>query len=357
MRAFGDLMTYMFATHLLVMVGFNVAEDLCSTFVKGVIYGSYSLNELFPQNSTNCTWTLENPDPTKYTIYLKFSKRDHGCSNFSLWAYQFDHYSPEKIRDLLRSTKSVVHLCQARSMFVFLEFDKNFVQLRRLVQSDGRVGPVHGKGQSGRPALEFLVLNKVSPSEFGCQVLCGWLESCLRAEGQVGGVGGGGGKGKGESEAGSCGVMDAKCNCQQDVMTGVDGLDMVLPLNADTEGCLSARLHTTHTCNLTVGKRTPRKESSQNRPSYQRHTAEKRGIKARGSSPCLDAANSKHPEDTSCYECPCFSFAVTEPHMSANTLNRDRQHSCYAMATSRDLCVYKHRAPLPRNSVCAQAQC
>ncbi|XP_072106603.1 adhesion G protein-coupled receptor B3 isoform X2 [Mobula birostris] len=256
MRAFGDLMTYVFATHLLVMVGFNAAEDLCSAFVKGVIYGSYSLNELFPQNSTNCTWTLENPDPTKYTIYLKFSKRDHGCSSFSLWAYQFDHYSPEKIRDLLRNAKSVVHLCQARSMFVFLEFDKNFVQLRRLVQPDGSAGHPHGKGQTDRPAFELLVLNKVSPSEFGCQVICGWLESCIRA----GGHDGGGGDGKKESEAGSCGVMDAKCNCQQDVMTGVVGLDMVLPLNADTEGCLSARLHTSHTCNLTEGKRAPRKE-------------------------------------------------------------------------------------------------
>ncbi|XP_072106624.1 adhesion G protein-coupled receptor B3 isoform X7 [Mobula birostris] len=255
MRAFGDLMTYVFATHLLVMVGFNAAEDLCSAFVKGVIYGSYSLNELFPQNSTNCTWTLENPDPTKYTIYLKFSKRDHGCSSFSLWAYQFDHYSPEKIRDLLRNAKSVVHLCQARSMFVFLEFDKNFVQLRRLVQPDGSAGHPHGKGQTDRPAFELLVLNKVSPSEFGCQVICGWLESCIRA----GGHDGGGGDGKKESEAGSCGVMDAKCNCQQDVMTGVVGLDMVLPLNADTEGCLSARLHTSHTCNLTEGKRAPRK--------------------------------------------------------------------------------------------------
>ncbi|XP_038656629.1 adhesion G protein-coupled receptor B3 isoform X13 [Scyliorhinus canicula] len=262
MKALGDLMTYVFAIHLLAMVGFNTAHDLCSSFVKGVIYGSYSLDELFPQNFTNCTWTLENPDPTKYTIYLKFSKRDQVCSDFSLWAYQFDHYSPEKIRELLASSKSVVHLCQARSMFVFLEFGKNFIQLRRLVPGGGTVGQPRGRGPSGRPAFEFLVLNKVSPSEFGCQVLCGWLESCVRAGGQVGSVGdGGGGGGKASSgAAASCGVLDAKCNCQQDVMTGVDGLDMVLPLNADTEGCLSARLHNTHTCNLTEGKRTSRKE-------------------------------------------------------------------------------------------------
>ncbi|XP_038656628.1 adhesion G protein-coupled receptor B3 isoform X12 [Scyliorhinus canicula] len=261
MKALGDLMTYVFAIHLLAMVGFNTAHDLCSSFVKGVIYGSYSLDELFPQNFTNCTWTLENPDPTKYTIYLKFSKRDQVCSDFSLWAYQFDHYSPEKIRELLASSKSVVHLCQARSMFVFLEFGKNFIQLRRLVPGGGTVGQPRGRGPSGRPAFEFLVLNKVSPSEFGCQVLCGWLESCVRAGGQVGSVGdGGGGGGKASSgAAASCGVLDAKCNCQQDVMTGVDGLDMVLPLNADTEGCLSARLHNTHTCNLTEGKRTSRK--------------------------------------------------------------------------------------------------
>ncbi|XP_072414232.1 adhesion G protein-coupled receptor B3 isoform X7 [Chiloscyllium punctatum] len=254
MKTVGDLRTYVFVTHLLTMVGFHVAQDLCSSFVKGVIYGSYSLNELFPPNSTNCTWTLENPDPTKYTIYLKFSKRDQLCAGFSLWVYQFDHYSPDKIRDLLRRNRSVVHLCQARSLFVFLELGKNFIQLQRL-------GQPRGDGPSGRPPFEFLVLNKVSPSQFGCRVLCGWLDSCLKAGGQVESAGNteGGGGGKGETETSSCGLLDAKCNCQQDVLTGVESLDMVLPLNADTEGCLSARLHTTHTCNLTEGKRTPRK--------------------------------------------------------------------------------------------------
>lgn len=74
MKAVRNLLIYIFSTYLLVMFGFNAAQDFwCSTLVKGVIYGSYSVSEMFPKNFTNCTWTLENPDPTKYSIYLKFS--------------------------------------------------------------------------------------------------------------------------------------------------------------------------------------------------------------------------------------------------------------------------------------------
>uniref|UniRef100_A0A4W3IKP0 Adhesion G protein-coupled receptor B3 n=1 Tax=Callorhinchus milii TaxID=7868 RepID=A0A4W3IKP0_CALMI len=238
MRAFAKLMLYTFATYLLVTVGTDSAsEDSgCSTLVKGVIYGSYSLSQLFPRNSVNCTWTLENPDPTKYTIYLKFSKKEQGCPDFYLWAYQFDHYSGEKIRALLSKGDSVVRLCEARSGLVFLHFHKNFVQLRHLPRPDR---PSLRDGIGARQALELLVLNNVSPSQFGCQVLCGWLETCLKA-------------------SNSCGIMYTKCNCQQNVLPGVDGLDMILPLNPDTEGCLSAQLHAGHTCNLTESRRTPK---------------------------------------------------------------------------------------------------
>ncbi|XP_048210674.1 adhesion G protein-coupled receptor B3-like [Perognathus longimembris pacificus] len=133
MKAVGELLIYIFSTCLLVMFRFNAAQDFwCSTLVKGVIYGSYSVSEMFPKNFTNCTWTLENPDPTKYSIYLKFSKKDLSCSNFSLLAYQFDHFSHEKIKDLLRKNHSIMQLCDSKNAFVFVQYDKNFIQIRRV---------------------------------------------------------------------------------------------------------------------------------------------------------------------------------------------------------------------------------
>nr|XP_009938749.1 PREDICTED: brain-specific angiogenesis inhibitor 3 [Opisthocomus hoazin] len=251
MKAVRNLLIYIFSTYLLVMFGFNAAQDFwCSTLVKGVIYGSYSVSEMFPKNFTNCTWTLENPDPTKYSIYLKFSKKDFSCSNFSLLAYQFDHFSHEKIKDLLKNNHSIMQLCDSKNAFVFLQYDKNFIQIRRVYPID--FPGLHKKEEDQKSFFEFLVLNKVSPSQFGCHVLCTWLESCLKSE-------------NGRTE--SCGIMYTKCTCPQHL--GEWGIDdqslvllnnVVLPLNEQTEGCLTQELQTTQVCNLTREAKRPPKE-------------------------------------------------------------------------------------------------
>ncbi|XP_053879959.1 adhesion G protein-coupled receptor B3 isoform X5 [Malaclemys terrapin pileata] len=251
MKAVRNLLIYIFSTYLLVMFGFNAAQDFwCSTLVKGVIYGSYSLSEMFPKNFTNCTWTLENPDPTKYSIYLKFSKKDFSCSNFSLLAYQFDHFSHEKIKDLLKNNHSIMQLCDSKNAFVFLQYDKNFIQIRRVYPID--FPGLHKKEEEQKSFFEFLVLNKVSPSQFGCHVLCTWLENCLKSE-------------NGRTE--SCGIMYTKCTCPQHL--GEWGIDdqslvllsnVVLPLNEQTEGCLTQELQTTQVCNLSKEAKRPPKE-------------------------------------------------------------------------------------------------
>ncbi|KAK2524033.1 hypothetical protein Q9233_009580 [Columba guinea] len=253
MKAVRNLLIYIFSTYLLVMFGFNAAQDFwCSTLVKGVIYGSYSVSEMFPKNFTNCTWTLENPDPTKYSIYLKFSKKDFSCSNFSLLAYQFDHFSHEKIKDLLKNNHSIMQLCDSKNAFVFLQYDKNFIQIRRVYPID--LPGLHKKEEDQKSFFEFLVLNKVSPSQFGCHVLCTWLESCLKSE-------------NGRTE--SCGIMYTKCTCPQHL--GEWGIDdqslvllnnVVLPLNEQTEGCLTQELQTTQVCNLSREAKRPPKEGS-----------------------------------------------------------------------------------------------
>ncbi|CAL8299920.1 unnamed protein product [Merluccius merluccius] len=250
MKAVRNLLIYIFSTYLLVMFGLTGAQDYwCSTLIKGVIYGSYSVTEMFPKNYTNCTWTLENPDPTKYSIYLKLYKRDLSCSQFSLLTYQFDHYSHEKINELLKVNESIVYLCDSKNSYVFLLYDKNFVQLRRVFPYDYD-GLTPQKLEEEKSVVEFLVLNKASPSQFGCQVLCTWLENCLKSE-------------KGSVE--TCGIEYTKCTCPQHLGDGEPESmlmlnNVVLPLNPQTEGCLSPQLQAGQVCNLSAEVKRPPKE-------------------------------------------------------------------------------------------------
>uniref|UniRef100_A0AAY4BKL0 Adhesion G protein-coupled receptor B3 n=1 Tax=Denticeps clupeoides TaxID=299321 RepID=A0AAY4BKL0_9TELE len=230
MKAIRNLLIYIFSTYLLVMFGLTGAQDFwCSTLVKGVIYGSFSVSEMFPKNYTNCTWTLENPDPTKYSIYLKLYKQNLSCSEFSLLAYQFDHFSHEKISELLRSNQSIVYLCDTNNVYVFLQYDKNFVQIRRVFPFDYNGLAAKKPDEEQKSVVEFVVLNKASPSQFGCQVLCTWLENCLKGE-------------RGAAE--SCGIVYAKCTCPQHLGNGESENvlmlnNVVLPLNPQTEGSCS----------------------------------------------------------------------------------------------------------------------
>ncbi|XP_029962306.1 adhesion G protein-coupled receptor B3 isoform X9 [Salarias fasciatus] len=251
MKAVRNLLIYIFSTYLLVMFGLTGAQDYwCSTLVKGVIYGSYSVTEMFPKNYTNCTWTLENPDPTKYSIYLKLYKRDLSCSEYSLLAYQFDHYSHEKINELLKVNESIVYLCDSKNIYIFLLYDKNFVQLRRVFPYDYNGLTPQKLDEEEKSIVEFLVLNKASPSQFGCQVLCTWLENCLKLE-------------KGTVE--TCGIVYTKCTCPQHLGDGESESmlmlnNVVLPLNPQTEGCLSPQLQAGQICNLSAEVKRPPKE-------------------------------------------------------------------------------------------------
>uniref|UniRef100_A0AAQ4QL90 Adhesion G protein-coupled receptor B3 n=1 Tax=Gasterosteus aculeatus aculeatus TaxID=481459 RepID=A0AAQ4QL90_GASAC len=254
MKAVRNLLIYIFSTYLLVMFGLTGAQDYwCSTLVKGVIYGSYSVTEMFPKNYTNCTWTLENPDPTKYSIYLKLYKRDLSCSEYSLLAYQFDHYSHEKINELLKVNESIVYLCDSKNIYIFLLYDKNFVQLRRVFPYDYNGLTPQKLDEEEKSNVEFLVLNKASPSQFGCQVLCTWLENCLKLE-------------KGTVE--TCGIVYTKCTCPQHLGDGESESmlmlnNVVLPLNPQTEGCLSPQLQAGQICNLSAEVKRPAKEGAE----------------------------------------------------------------------------------------------
>lgn len=47
---------------------FDPDPSACSALASGVLYGAFSLQDLFPTIASGCSWTLENPDPTKYSL-------------------------------------------------------------------------------------------------------------------------------------------------------------------------------------------------------------------------------------------------------------------------------------------------
>ncbi|XP_066573331.1 brain-specific angiogenesis inhibitor 2 isoform X2 [Amia ocellicauda] len=152
----------------------------CSSLVAGVLYGSFSLKDIFPRLTAGCSWTLENPDPTKYSLYFKFNHQEQACLHFSPMVLPLDHYlSNQTCTQLDYFDHEGVELCLSRGPFTFLQFDKNFVQVCLTAEPQA----VQSLPEE---ALEFhlvevLLINNENSSHFTCGVLCRWFEECLRS--------------------------------------------------------------------------------------------------------------------------------------------------------------------------------
>ncbi|XP_051892126.1 adhesion G protein-coupled receptor B2 isoform X2 [Pristis pectinata] len=163
---------------VLLTLGFDVSENVCSTLISGILYRSFSLQDTFPKAFSGCSWTVENPDPTKYSIYLKFHKEKQICSRISLMVLQLDHYIPNQTCSTLDYIDyDAINLCETRNLFTFLQFDKDFVQF--CLTSESVLNEHQGKNAMEFQLLEIILLNNENSSQFGCGVLCHWLENCL----------------------------------------------------------------------------------------------------------------------------------------------------------------------------------
>ncbi|XP_032901291.1 adhesion G protein-coupled receptor B2-like isoform X3 [Amblyraja radiata] len=163
---------------VLLTLGFDVSENVCSTLISGILYRSFSLQDAFPKAFSGCSWTVENPDPTKYSIYLKFHKEKQICSHLSLMVLQLDHYIPNQTCSTLDYIDyDAINLCETRNLFTFLQFDKDFVQF--CLTSESVLNEHIGKNVMEFQLLEVILLNNENSSQFGCGVLCHWLENCL----------------------------------------------------------------------------------------------------------------------------------------------------------------------------------
>ncbi|XP_037549582.1 adhesion G protein-coupled receptor B2 [Nematolebias whitei] len=162
----------------------------CSSLVAGVLYGSFSLKELFPTRAPGCSWSLENPDPTKYSLYLRFSRHPVICQTHSPMLLSLDHHQANQSCSLHLQTgtardQEVIDLCGSHSNsdrpYSFLQFDKNFVQLC-LTRHPAADEPQVTKELLEQRLVEVLLINNENSSQFTCGVLCRWFEECLRTE-------------------------------------------------------------------------------------------------------------------------------------------------------------------------------
>lgn len=192
----------------------------CSSLVAGVLYGSFSLRDLFPRPSalaSGCSWTVENPDPTKYSLYFRFNRHAGACLAFSALVLPLDHYLSNQTcgppdQPTFPSDPEAVELCMVPGPHTFLQFDKNFVQLCLTTHpnKDGDNGDGMSEGQAPLSAetldfrlVEVLLINNENSSQFTCGVLCRWFEECLH-------VGSG-------WETESCSITQTGCVCPNTV--------------------------------------------------------------------------------------------------------------------------------------------
>ncbi|XP_013887033.1 adhesion G protein-coupled receptor B2, partial [Austrofundulus limnaeus] len=162
----------------------------CSSLVAGVLYGSFSLRELFPTRTPGCSWSLENPDPTKYSLYLRFSRHPVICQTHSPMLLSLDHHQanqscPLHLQTATARDQEVIDLCGSHTNsdrpYSFLQFDKNFVQLC-LTRHPAANEPRVAKELLEQRLVEVLLINNENSSQFTCGVLCRWFEECLRTD-------------------------------------------------------------------------------------------------------------------------------------------------------------------------------
>uniref|UniRef100_A0AAY4D5C2 Adhesion G protein-coupled receptor B1b n=1 Tax=Denticeps clupeoides TaxID=299321 RepID=A0AAY4D5C2_9TELE len=172
------------------------ASDTCATLEQSRFFGVFSSSAALP--STPCSWTLQNPDPRRYTVYMKITKPAQVCVPRQVRAFQFDSFIETSRTYLgMESFDEVVRLCDAATSVAYLESSKQFLQLRKAAPQPGAELAAEVSGEGSEFKAEFLVVGKRNPSMPACQMLCQWLESCLA----------------GSTHSNPCGIMATPCQC------------------------------------------------------------------------------------------------------------------------------------------------
>uniref|UniRef100_A0A8C2ZN93 Adhesion G protein-coupled receptor B1 n=1 Tax=Cyclopterus lumpus TaxID=8103 RepID=A0A8C2ZN93_CYCLU len=171
------------------------ASATCATLEQSRFFGVFS--SMTTLHSTPCSWTLQNPDPRRYTVYMKITKPTDSCVPRQIKTFQFDSFIETSRTYLgMESFDEVVRLCDASTTVTYLESTKQFLQIRK-VATRNSVEMLEGQNDVSEFKAEFLVVGKRNPSMPACQMLCQWLEKCLSSS----------------THDYPCGIMNTPCQC------------------------------------------------------------------------------------------------------------------------------------------------
>ncbi|XP_074799858.1 adhesion G protein-coupled receptor B1 isoform X4 [Natator depressus] len=182
------------------VVALDLGQTPCTTLVQGKFFGYFSSFAVFPLNSSLCSWIIQNPDPRRYTLYMKVLKPTGICDHQPIRTYQFDSFL-ESTRTYLgmESFDDVLKLCDSSTRYSFLQSNKQFLQMKQTMSpaEGGHVRRKPTKAQERDFSVEYLVVGNRSPSKAACQMLCQWLDTCLTTS----------------SSSHPCGIMQTPCSC------------------------------------------------------------------------------------------------------------------------------------------------
>uniref|UniRef100_A0A8C2ALL5 Adhesion G protein-coupled receptor B1b n=1 Tax=Cyprinus carpio TaxID=7962 RepID=A0A8C2ALL5_CYPCA len=199
------------------------ASATCATLEQSRFFGVFSSKTALP--SAPCSWTLQNPDPRRYTVYMKITKPTEFCTPRQIRTFQFDSFLETSRTYLgMESFDEVVRLCDASSAVAYLESSKQFLQVRKVMPRLGMEPGEEDKGndEGSQFNAEFLVVGKRNPSMPACEMLCQWLEDCLATS----------------THGNPCGIMMTPCQCWE-------------PPKRKTAGCYRGGVYT-EKCTPTV---------------------------------------------------------------------------------------------------------
>uniref|UniRef100_A0A8C5H4R3 Adhesion G protein-coupled receptor B1-like n=1 Tax=Gouania willdenowi TaxID=441366 RepID=A0A8C5H4R3_GOUWI len=171
------------------------ASATCATLEQSRFFGVFSSTTTL--SSTPCSWTLQNPDPRRYSVYMKITKPTDSCVPRQIRTFQFDSFIETSRTYLgMESFDEVVRLCDASTTVTYLEASKQFLQIRKVAPRNA-LEVVEGESGVNEFKAEFLVVGKRNPSMPACQMLCQWLEKCLSSS----------------THDYPCGIMNTPCQC------------------------------------------------------------------------------------------------------------------------------------------------
>ncbi|XP_072324377.1 adhesion G protein-coupled receptor B1 isoform X8 [Scyliorhinus torazame] len=230
MRYTESAVTVIFAAALWTVSGFDPRLSPCTTLVQGKLFGYFSSSMVFASNSSACSWIIQNPDPRRYTLYMKVAKSSNVCERRQIRTYQFDSFLASTRTYLgMESFDEVLKLCDPSARYAFLQSSKQYLQMKQVAPGGG--GRPRGRGGRVKDkefSAEYLVVGNRNPSKAACQMLCKWLETCLAVS----------------TSARPCGIMQTPCSCSRG--ESLSQSTEMLGLNKKEDTCLKDGVYLEH---------------------------------------------------------------------------------------------------------------